>query len=85
MPNTNIAGAATMRCSAIATATVMADCTAAPISTTSSRDSRWRSRGMNSTMKIAPAPIDASSTVKVPRRRPIPRASSGSSAINAVE
>ena len=85
MPATNIAGAATARWSVIATTTVMADCTAAPISTTLSRVSRWRSRGMNSTMKIAPAPIDASSTVNVAAPPSMPRASSGSSAISAVE
>ena len=43
--------------------------------------SAWRSRGRTSTATIAPAPMQASSSVKVPASPPCrPRASSGSSA-----
>ena len=66
---------------------VDADCRPMPPSTSASREKVRRSRGSKkATTKIAPEPMDASSSVKVPAPpRCRPRATSGSRASKAVE
>jgi hypothetical protein len=62
------------------------DCSSAPRSTSASRGIRWRSCCIDSAATMAPAPMEASSSVKVPAPPPFrPRATSGSSASSAVE
>jgi hypothetical protein len=54
--------------------------------TSTSRGIIWRRRGRFSAATMAPAPMEASSSVKVPASPPCrPRATSGSSASKAVE
>ena len=86
MPAASIAGTAIQVLRATAITAVAADCTAVPPSTSRSRPKRWRMRGSTSTAMIAPAPMLASRSVKVPASPPcMPSASSGNRPISASE
>ncbi len=62
------------------------DCSSVERITSTSRGIIWRSRGRLSAATMAPAPMEASSSVKVPASPPCrPRATSGSRASSAVE
>ena len=86
MPAASIAGTAIQVLLATAITAVAADCTAVPPRTMASRPKRWRMRGSTSTAMIAPAPMLASRSVKVPASPPcMPLASSGNRPISASE
>ena len=86
MPLTSIASTATQTLGATAMTAVAADCSSVARSTSTSRDIIWRRRGMANAAPIAPAPMLASSRVKVPAPPPgKPRAINGNSASKEVE
>ena len=81
-----MAGTATQALGATAITAVEADCSITERITSVSRVIIWRRRGRNMAAKMAPEPMAASSSVKVPASPPSSsRATSGSSASSAVE
>ena len=83
-PLMNISGSATHRLGANAIAAVAPACSSAPLRINWSPDIHCRTRPMLSASSTAPAPIAASSSVKVPASPPGNwRASSGSSEVSA--
>ena len=85
IPASTMAGTATYTLGAQAITPVAAACTSVPRSTSASRGMAWRRRGKNSAATMAPAPMLASSSVKVPAPPPSsPLATSGSRAMRAV-
>ena len=86
MPAIAIAGTASHSVGDSTTVTAIAACVSVPSTTNWSRPMRLRRRVIDSAATIAPAPIAASSSVKVPAPPPwMPRATSGSSAVSAVD